>query len=46
MMTTTVLYRAGHNRSIPARLWAAFSALLMTLAHANVRARSVEPFGL
>jgi hypothetical protein len=46
MITTTVLYRTGAARTPAARIWAALSSLLMKIAHANIRANSVEPFGL
>lgn len=45
-MTATVLRRTPAPRSFTERAWIAFSALLMKLAEANIRSRSVEPFGL
>ncbi len=45
-MTATVLRRAEAPRILTERVWATVSALLMKLADANIRARSVEPFGL
>jgi hypothetical protein len=44
-MTATV-YRATAPRTFTERAWIALSALLTKLADANIRARSVEPFGL
>jgi hypothetical protein len=45
-MSAIVLRRAEAPRTLTARVWAALSALLMKLAEANIRNRSVEPFGL
>lgn len=44
-MTATVL-RTHRPRSLSERAWSFFSMLLMKLAEANIRSRSVEPFGL
>lgn len=44
-MTATVL-RTHAPRTFTERAWIVVSALLTKLADANIRARSVEPFGL
>ena len=44
-MTATV-YRAPAPRSFTERAWVVLSAFLTKLADANIRAKSVEPFGL
>ena len=45
-MTATVLRRTAAPRSLGERAWAVVSALLTKLAEADIRAKSVEPFGL
>jgi hypothetical protein len=45
-MTTTTLFRSSAARSQRTRIWVAFSAFLMKMAQANIRAGSSEPFGL
>jgi hypothetical protein len=45
-MTTTTRFRSRAARSLRSRICAAFSAFLMKMAQANIRAGSSEPFGL
>lgn len=44
-MVTIALSRVA-SRDLPGRAWTALAALLMALADADIRNRSVEPFGL
>lgn len=44
-MTATVL-RSPRARTLTERAWEMLSAFLMKIAEANIRSRSVEPFGL
>ncbi len=45
-MTTSALPRSAATRPLSARIWTAFSAFLMKMAQADIRAGSREPFGL
>ena len=44
-MTATVFHTPA-ARTLSERAWNLFSAFLMKIAEANIRSRSVEPFGL